>query len=52
MKTCKTCNGKGWMFVKGQVISGWDRFMGFELPRMTDGMVKSTCSKCYGQGKK
>jgi hypothetical protein len=52
MKPCKTCKGKGWLFSKGQVIAGWDRFMGIEMPRMKNGMVKLTCSKCFGKGQK
>jgi hypothetical protein len=52
MKPCKTCKGKGWLFTKGQVLAGWDRIMGMEIPRMKNGMVKSTCSKCFGKGQK
>jgi hypothetical protein len=51
MKVCKTCKGKGWLFVKATVFSGWDKFMGFEIPRTTLGMQKSLCSKCFGRGK-
>lgn len=51
MRVCKTCKGKGWLFSKGQVLAGWDRVMGMEIPRLKNGMVKSCCPKCFGKGR-
>jgi hypothetical protein len=52
MKVCKTCKGKGWIFVKGvTVFTGkYDRFLGFEIPRTTTGDEKTPCTKCFGKG--
>lgn len=51
LKGCKTCKGKGWLFVKAEVFTGkHDRFFGIEIPRMTDGMEKTQCGKCFGRG--
>jgi hypothetical protein len=52
MKVCKTCHGKGWLFVKGTVFTGkYDRFFGMEIPITTIGSNKVSCSKCFGKGK-
>ncbi|UTI41101.1 hypothetical protein [Niallia sp. RD1] len=53
MKICKSCKGKGWSFEKGTVFTGkYDVIFDIKLPRYTDGMVKVTCNKCFGKGRK
>lgn len=52
MKVCKSCKGKGWIFMKGTVFTGkYDRFLGMEIPRTTIGMTKCRCSRCFGKGR-
>lgn len=52
LKPCKTCKGKGWVFIKGVTI--WtgkiDKFFDIEIPRLAVGDEKVICSKCFGKG--
>jgi len=53
VRKCKNCNGKGWLFVKGNVFTGkYESFFGVEMPKYTAGKERVTCTRCFGKGLK